>query len=547
MTFKFSFQGERPPAWNGFLVRKSLDALNLRALALELRELLVGASLQKFSQLTESEYWLSFARREEDGWQRRTLLVSLSTEESRLHLVTGSKPGAQTPSSFTMLARKHLVDNRLEALEHPDLERVVYFRFGYNCELIASLTGRDNNLILVRSGKVLGAHQLGGDVRPGRPFSLPDRPTVPSADQVSWNQLVALAGHTSEETLLGAVFGLTRPVARELARTGRWDEFWTELQVGRRPGVTPAGKLTFRCGPQDTPYPTMQAAAEAAWGSESVAPGLDRHRAAARRTLEKHLARAHRKRDNVTADLAQARQFARLQHEGDLILANLAHLQSGSRQVLDWESGAEVELQLDPELSVQANAEKRYRTARRRKRAIEPLTERLDRVAQEVEFLEELQLAVERSGSEAELQDVMRSVVVEKATARPSRPSVGPRRYRLDGFDILVGRNPAQNEQLATRVAARDDLWFHAREIPGAHVIVKTAGRSPGPRVLEAAAVLAARHSRAAQDTRVPVCYTLAQKLKKPPNSPPGKVLYKGEETVFVDPRQELAELESVP
>lgn len=520
--------------------------MNLRALVLELRELLVGSTLQKFSQLTESEYWAVFARREEDGWQRRTMLVSLSPDESRLHLVTGQKPGAQTPSSFTMLVRKHLGDNRLEAIEHPDLERVVTFRFGHNCELIASLTGRDNNLVLVRSGKVLGAHKLGGEVRPGRPFEPPERPTVPSADRVSWDQLLALAGHLSEETLLGAVFGLTRPVARELARTGRWEEFWEELRSHRRPGVTAGGRLTFRCGPGDTPFATMQEAAEAAWSSESLAPGLDRHRVAARRTVEKAMARAQRKLSNVAGDLARAREHGLLQHEGDLILANLALLQGGERRVLDWETGEEVELKLDPVLSVQANAEKRYRMARRRKRAQEPLTEMLGRVAQEVEFHEELLLAVERASSEAELEEVMRSLAPVEKRKKASRPTLGPRRYRLEGFDILVGRNPAQNEQLATRVAARDDLWFHAREIPGAHVIVKTAGRAPGPRVLEAAAVLAARHSRAAQDTRVPVCYTLAQKLKKPPNSPPGKVLYKGEETVFVDPRLELAELETM-
>ncbi len=526
-------------------MRKSLDSVNLRALVLELRELLVGATLQKFSQLTESEYWLMFARREDEGWQRRTLLVSLSLEESRLHLVTSSKPGAQTPSSFSMLVRKHLLDNRLEAIEHPDLERVVYFRFGHNCELIASIPGRDNNLVLTRSGKVLGAHKLGGGVRPGKPFAPPEQPGMPSADQVSEEQLLALAGHISEITLLGAVFGLSKAQARELARTGGWDEFWEDLRSRRRPGVTPSGKLTFRCGPDDTPYPTMQEAAEAAWGAESVAPGLDRHRATARRTLDKLVARAHRKRDNVTADLEQARSYARLQHEGDLILANLALLQQGGKAT-DWETGDEVDLKLDPQLSAQANAEKRYRTARRRKRALGPLTEMLAKVAEEVEFLAEMQLAVERSTSEIELQEVMRSLPTPVKT-KAVRPTVGPRKYRLEGFDILVGRNPAQNEVLATRVAARDDLWFHAREIAGAHVIVKTAGRAPGPRVLEAAAVLAARHSKAASDTRVPVCYTLAQKLKKPPNSPPGKVLYKGEETVFVDPRQELAELETLP
>ena len=141
---------------------------------------------------------------------------------------------------------------------------------------------------------------------------------------------------------------------------------------------------------------------------------------------------------------------------------------------------------------------------------------------------------MEQGESLADLQELQAPPQSKEA----ERPRAGPRRYELDHFVLLVGRSPRQNDELIRRHSARDDLWFHVKDSPGAHVLLKTAGRSPDEVVVESAAQLAAHYSSRAKDSRVLVSFTSAQRVKKPKDSAPGLVVYSDELTLWVDPGQ---------
>ncbi|MDR1559673.1 MAG: NFACT RNA binding domain-containing protein [Clostridiales bacterium] len=109
-----------------------------------------------------------------------------------------------------------------------------------------------------------------------------------------------------------------------------------------------------------------------------------------------------------------------------------------------------------------------------------------------------------------------------------------------DGFDIYVGKNNKQNDELTLRFAASDDIWLHTKEIPGSHVIIKSRGADVSDAALREAALLAAYYSKARQSSQVPVDYTLKKNVKKPNGAKPGMVIYVSNKTIYITPEEEL-------
>ncbi|MCE7872246.1 fibronectin-binding domain-containing protein [bacterium CPR1] len=530
-----------------------LDSLNLAAIVTELGPLLKDAAPQKISQLSEEDYLFVFRR----PGQTLRLLISLRPEESRLHLLEQPTPPAQSPSAFTMLLRKHLEGRRLGRVAQVGLERTVELDFPVYQEkpalkLVLHIPGRDNTLMLLNeSGKVLGAHGKRGQ---------PEASYLPRADSLTGQQLLELLDHSQplQRALPKAVFGLPPFYARQIvveagqdpgappidpeALERAWDGFWADFRAGRfQPAVTDHGELSFRG--QGLPYPTMQQAAEAAWAGASRAPGLEQLRSEALRKVQKALTRVEKRLGELGRDLGQTEKAELYQHWGQLLLSRLEQvpLRATTVSLIDFDEACRVEIALNARLTPSENAQKLFRRSRKLKRAGPLIAAQVEKATAERDYLLELQLAIAQAGSAGELSELEPRPVERRA--RPEKPRSGPRRYVLDGFELWVGRNPAQNDRLTHKLAARDDLWFHARNLPGAHVILRAAGRTPSQEAVLAAAVLAARHSQASDSSKVEVDFTLVRYVKKPSGSPPGKVIYHHETSLVVDPCQALSDL----
>lgn len=551
----------------------NLDSLALRALVTEAAPLLEGGLLQKISQLTEHDFLLSFRR---PGVTRK-FLVRLQPDDARVGFVEGEMPPGREPSGFTMLLRKHLDGKALRALAQPGLERAIRLEFD-GWTLVAEVPGRVNNLFLLNAeGKVAGL--LRGDregerrLRPGAPYAPPARPDRPEALEVDADRLALLlapqVGQPAGRALASAVFGVPPHQARFLCRQAGLDpeaplpeqgpkalaEAWGVwiprlLEGPYAPVLLPGGKVSpWPLGdPREKAYPTMAEAVEAG----ATPPGIEE----ARGDLLRTLAKARKKADTLLRRRLEDRERARAADvkrlQGELLLAHASRVPAGVDRVAlpDWEGG-EVVIPLDPRSTAVENAQRLFKEYRRLQRAQIALEAPLEAVRRELDFLDELILAVETSHAAQDLEEIRQLWREERKSqaAGPRRrmqaPSSGPRRYRHEGFQILVGRNPRQNEKLSLKVASRDDLWFHARQIPGAHVVIRTAGRIPGESTIHAAATLAAKFSTAAASSAVDVDWTEVQRVRKPTGGAPGYVTYKGERTLTVDPSAPIAGLET--
>lgn len=202
------------------------------------------------------------------------------------------------------------------------------------------------------------------------------------------------------------------------------------------------------------------------------------------------------------------------------------------------------EIPLDPLLSPQENAQRLYHKYTRMKRAEEVLLQQIEQGEQELAYLEAVLYSFSAAKDLRQIEDVREELVEngylrnkDKQKKKPKPAAFAPRSFTVDGgLTALCGRNNRENDQLTHRHAGKNDIWFHARNIPGSHVILFTEGTEPSDKALEQAAAIAAYYCATANQPRVPVDYTKVRHVKKPQGAKPGMVNYFEYKTALVAP-----------
>lgn len=437
------------------------------------------------------------------------------------------------------------------------------------------------------------------EVLPGLPYVPPpatgklDPAQVTGPDLAARREAGAGAGGQAWQLVLEAVDGLGPLIAREVAhRAGLAHRPAPELSAGELAALASACRDLYaevdagRFAPvlllDEAGAPKDFAALRLAHWRWEQQPGagmsavLDRFftareaqeqysllRAGLARTLAGELARVRRKAALQAQELAESEEAESLRRQGELLMGNLWQVEQGAAAVTvtDWhdpEQG-QVTIALDPHLTPAENAQayfRRYQKARAGRAAIQ---EQLEKSRAEQAYLEQVEATLAGARSLPELAEIRRELEEEgylrPAGAGAARPGAGRRGERpgerggrpappppltlrsSDGLEIWVGRNNRQNDALTTRLSAPTDLWLHAKEIPGAHVILRLPpGAEPPERSLLEAAALAAWFSRARGSANVPVDYTLRKHVRKPAGARPGMVIYDHQRTVYVTP-----------
>ena len=268
------------------------------------------------------------------------------------------------------------------------------------------------------------------------------------------------------------------------------------------------------------------------------------------RLLRQRIRRLTRRREKILADLAKAKGWEELRRKGELLRVYRERIGRGLAEVTvpDYyaETGRPLTIALDPALSVDANAERYFKQARKVKRGLPVIERRLSETEGE---LKEWESALERviQAETAEAVDRAKTAHrLERLEPPPLKPPprdegaarCEPRRYlSTDGREILVGRSSAGNEHLTFRLARPHDLWLHVEGYGGSHVVVRNPkGQTVPPRTLREAAMLAAFFSKARNAGKVPVHYTAARFVRRAKRAKPGTVLITQEKTIVVRP-----------
>jgi predicted ribosome quality control (RQC) complex YloA/Tae2 family protein len=574
------------------------DALTLSAVRDELEPWLTDARLQKLVFADDLSLAVEvFVPRV----GRAHVLLSADLELGRVQRIA-SLPvrGVEADTPFSLLIRKHLRNARIRAVRQPRLERV----FELDCEqrdpsgrlyrvlLIVEAMGRRSNLVLVgEDGTILDA------ARRTPPSRNPRRPVLPHLryepppaqdrllpEEISAESLatgaraqVTLARHLSER-----VAGLSPLAGRELAfravgdaraplETPDWAALaritrdflamiethqWQPTLATDADGPIDYAPYRLRhlaaAGAEVADFDSISAAMDAYYARRAQARPVRRGDtlAAERKALLAPLERtAHgvKRRIAALAHQLESGQAQRdpLRRAGEAILANQAELPIGSAELLVDDERFE----MDPRLSAVENAQAYFARYRKAREAEERVPALLEQASNEAALLAELHALVEVADQMDAIRALRREIAAATGGKAPTTraknvPEGTPYRRvtRRDGWDAMVGTSAGGNAAVTFELARPDDLWLHARGVPGAHVILRTKGASPPDDVIEWAAQLAASRSAARGASAVEVDVAPRRYVKKIPNAPPGLVRYSNERTIRVRPIRDQPE-----
>ena len=261
--------------------------------------------------------------------------------------------------------------------------------------------------------------------------------------------------------------------------------------------------------------------------------------------IDAAIERVTRRRDQLLAQTKSMEDLDSLRFSGEMILAYGWNMAPGQTTLsVDLGDGDPPrQIPVDPGLTPAENANLYFDRYQRAKRASEEIPPLLDGANQEIERLQQLALDLQMAENRSEIDDIDAELVQAgykkgKVRSRRKQAPSEPLSQTIEGeFTVLVGRNSRQNDRVTFKLASGDDLWFHARGVAGAHVILRTAGRDAPETAVLRAAELAAHYSAAGRDARVEVDYTLRRHVRRQPGGAPGQVFYRHEQTVAVQPR----------
>jgi predicted ribosome quality control (RQC) complex YloA/Tae2 family protein len=552
------------------------DAVTLAAVAAELNEKIARGRAQEIIQLDAYSFGVEIYARP----TRHYLYLSAHPTDARVHLVTQKLRGSgMTPTPFLLLLRKYIENSFVASITQPPYERVLHIRFDHAREGVTTLVietmGKYSNLILLDApGVVVDAlKRIGAQINRAR-VTLPRQPYVPPPPQAKIHpstldpadlarRLAANPRTHLRQTLVNSIAGISPLLAREIAFrvTGQCDalndardavHIVETLRALTRPPWQPSVAFEEDEPAAFAPYLLTQSPNRQTFSSISVAIetfyGTPEAYAALKEPLRAQLAAARdrlaRKRDALADALPRAQDIERWRVSGEMILAHAHNIVRGQAR-LKVEIGEEpLEIALNPSLSAVENAQEFFKAYRRQQDARARVPALLAATNYELEYAEQMLNDLEFAENRAEIDAVLAAAreagLLAPAKRRAKLAPSAPREFTSrDGFTIWVGRNARQNDELTFRRARPDDVWLHARNVAGAHVIIVRAGREIPETTIEDAALLAARYSAARNDTRVEVIVAPRKNVRRVRGGRAGMVTVRDETVRLVAPQQD--------
>ena len=565
-----------------------LDGLTLGLIAGELNEALAGGRVNKIIQPERDELILTIR----SGGENRQLLLLATANCARAHLTRVHKNNPLEPPALCMLMRKHLTGARVCAVRQIESDRILEIELEHYDELgdrarkrlICEFMGKHSNLIFVGGdGRIIDSarrvnEQISSvrEVLPGLRYELPPAHGKIPFDRVEADALyAAMAGMNGplHRLIAQTISGMSSQTARELAfrATGSEDAHSDEIDLRAacqrvaeelkripqtvRPAIlfgadgAPVDVVAFpylcRAHLQTEVCSTISEAMDAFYRSRDMAERIKQKSAALHRTLKKNIERCERKLALQREALLGSQRMEEYRLKGELLTANLHLAQKGMREVEVpnyYEEGMPMlRVALDEKLSPGQNAQKYFKLYQKARSAQTLAAEQIEKTGAELDYLEGQMDNLDKCQEEAELFE-LRQELEKYGYVKPNRsrrqmkqlpPSMPMRFTAPSGRTILVGKNNLQNDKL-TFTAQPNEVWLHAKDMPGSHVII--VGENPDDGTILYAARLAAAYSRGKASSRVPVDYTLRRYVKKPGGAKPGFVIYTNQHTLYVEP-----------
>lgn len=577
----------------------AFDGITIANIASELNHTIVGGKINKIAQPEADELMITV----KNNRTQYRLFLSASASLPLIYLTGENKQGPLTAPNFCMLLRKHIGSARILSVTQPGLERILIFELEHLNELgdicrkklIVEIMGKHSNIIfcqeddtIIDSIKHISANMSSvREVLPGRTWFIPH--TQDKMDPLSM----------SREAFTETVFAKTLPVfkavytsltgfspliaeelcvrsgidpkrqAQELEETEKetlWQTTDNLVDRIRRQDFSPvivyqeeeplefaAFPLTKYQDQKSVSYESISQVLESYYSMKNKITLIRQKSADLRRIVTTAIERTSKKYELQQKQQKDTEKKEKYRIYGELLNTYGYHLEEGARslEALNYYTNEMITIPLDEHLSAAENAKKYFDRYTKLKRTEEALNELLEETRSDLEHLESIRTSLDIALDEDDLVEVREELMEygylrRKGSSGKKKKIVSrPFHYRSsDGFDIYVGKNNFQNDELSFKFASGNDWWFHAKGQPGSHVIVKSNGEELPDRTFEEAARLAAFYSKGRQAPKVEIDYTQKKNLKKPNGAKPGFVIYHTNYSMIAEPK--IHEIEEI-
>ena len=567
----------------------AFDGITIANIVHELNRNLLDGRINKIAQPETDELLLTIKT---PGGQRR-LSISASASLPLIYLTEGNKPGPMTAPNFCMLLRKHINNGRITKIWQPKLERIIHFEIehldelGDLCkkELIVEIMGKHSNIIFCNEdGTIIDSikhvsSQMSSvrEVLPGRTYFIPD--TMEKSDPLSvsfaeFQRVLTEKPMPLAKAVYTSFTGISPVVAEEICYLSGIDSALTPRELsedllthlyrqftlyfeevtaghfspaiyyhGAEPKEFSALPLTHFSQYIRKEYDSISRLLEDYYAEKNTLTRIRQKSVDLRRVVQTALERNRKKYDLQAKQLRDTENREKFKVYGELIHTYGYNLEPGAKKLeaLNYYTNEMITIPLDSTKTPQENALKYFEKYNKQKRTFEALTSLIEETRDDISYLESVSNALDIALSEDDLTQIKEELIESgyirrKFTKKKVKITSKPFHYlSSDGYHIYVGKNNLQNEELTFHFASGNDWWFHAKGIPGSHVIVKTNGEELPDRTFEEAGKLAAYYSKNRGSEKIEIDYIEKKHVKKPKGGKPGFVVYYTNYSLMID------------
>lgn len=542
----------------------SFDGFFLHHMVEELRRELVNGRIQKINQPFEQELVLQIR----SNRQSHRLLLSAHPVFGRIQLTQTTFENPAQPSTFIMVLRKYLQGALIESIEQVENDRIVEMTVSNKNEigdhiqatLIIEIMGKHSNILLVdkSSHKILEVIKHVGfsqnsyrTLLPGSTYIAPPSTESLNPFTIKDEKLFEIlqTQETTAKNLQSLFQGLGRDTANELERilvSEKLSTFRNFFNQEAKPCLTETSFSPVPFANQvGEPFANLSDLLDTYYKDKAERDRVKQQASELIRRVENELQKNRHKLKKQEKELLATDNAEEFRQKGELLTTFLHQVPNDQDQVIldNYYTNQPITIALDKALTPNQNAQRYFKRYQKLKEAVKYLTDLIEETKATILYLESVETVLNQAGLE-EIAEIREELIQTGFIRRRQREKIQkrkkPEQYLASDCKtiIYVGRNNLQNEELTFKMARKEELWFHAKDIPGSHVVI-SGNLDPSDEVKTDAAELAAYFSQGRLSNLVQVDMIEIKKLNKPTGGKPGFVTYTGQKTLRVTPDQE--------
>lgn len=576
----------------------AFDGITVSAIKDEIEDKILGGRIDKVYQPEKDEIILGIR----SMGQAYKLLLTSNASNPKFHFTQTNPSNPMTPPLFCMVMRKHLQSGKIIKIEQPDFDRIlnIYVESlnelgDYSVKkLVLEIMGRHSNIILTDENNTIldCIKHIGHDtssvreVLPGREYTLPPsqgKINTLELDNNNFNEVlennpsfeiqsviyknytgispiaaseICYRANVNGSTPVEALTDIQKEIVfnkfAELVEDIKANRFYPESitnEKGKTIDFSPIEMTQFN-GLEIKKYTSISELIESFYANRDFAYRIGQKTQDLRKLITQNIERCIRKKDIQMQTLRSIKNRDELRLKGELLTANIYSIKKGMTTVelpnYYSENQELVAIELDSNKTPSENAQKYYKAYNKAKRTFEALKDQIKSNDEELAYLESVLTSVNNCTDEQDVKEIRRELreegyvkKVKNQKDKSKKHSVPLHFISQDGFDIYVGKNNIQNDELTLKFARPRDIWMHTKNIPGSHVIIVANGQTIPDTTLNEGAMLSAFYSKAKNSSKVPVDYTEKKNVKKPNGSKPGFVIYETNKTAYITTSEE--------